>query len=95
MLMAGIDGIENKLHPGDAADKDLYDLPPEEGLAIPTVASSFSQALAALDEDRSFLTAGSVFTDDMIDAFIELKNEEVERLNMTTHPVEFDMYYSV
>jgi glutamine synthetase len=95
MLMAGIDGIENKLHPGDAADKDLYDLPPEEGLAIPTVASSFEQALAALDEDRAFLTAGGVFTDDMIDAFIELKNEEVERLNMTTHPVEFDMYYSV
>ncbi len=95
MLMAGLDGIENKLHPGDAADKDLYDLPPEEGLAIPTVASSFEQALAALDEDRSFLTAGGVFTDDMIDAFIELKSEEVERLNMTTHPVEFDMYYSV
>jgi glutamine synthetase len=95
MLMAGIDGIENKLHPGDAADKDLYDLPPEEGLAIPTVASSFEQALAALDEDRAFLTAGGVFTDDMIDAFIELKSEEVERLNMTTHPVEFDMYYSV
>ena len=95
MLMAGIDGIENKLHPGDAADKDLYDLPPEEGLAIPTVASSFEQALSALDEDRGFLTAGGVFTDDMIDAFIELKSEEVERLNMTTHPFEFDMYYSV
>jgi len=95
MLMAGLDGIENKLHPGDAADKDLYDLPPEEGRAIPTVASSFEQALAALDEDRGFLTAGGVFTDDMIDAFIELKSEEVERLNMTTHPVEFDMYYSV
>jgi len=95
MLMAGIDGIENKLHPGDAADKDLYDLPAEEGLAIPTVASSFEQALSALDEDRSFLTAGGVFTDDMIDAFIELKSEEVERVNMTTHPVEFDMYYSV
>jgi glutamine synthetase len=95
MLMAGIDGIENKLHPGDAADKDLYDLPPEEGLAIPTVASSFEQALAALDEDRAFLTVGGVFTDDMIDAFIDLKNEEIERLNMTTHPVEFDMYYSV
>ena len=95
LLMAGIDGIENKLHPGDAADKDLYDLPPEEGLAIPTVASSFDQALRALDEDRAFLTAGGVFTDDMIDAFIALKSEEVERLNMTTHPVEFDMYYSV
>ena len=95
LLMAGIDGIENKIHPGDPADKDLYDLPPEEGLAIPTVASSFEQALAALDEDRSFLTAGGVFTDDTIDAFIELKNAEIERLNMTTHPGEFDMYYSV
>ena len=95
LLMAGIDGIQNKIHPGDAADKDLYDLPPEEGKAIPTVASSLDMALAALDEDRSFLTAGSVFTDDMIDAYIDLKNEEIERLNMTTHPVEFDMYYSL
>jgi glutamine synthetase len=95
MLMAGLDGIQNKIHPGDAADKDLYDLPPEEGKAIPTVASSFEQALAALDADREFLTMGGVFSDDMIDAFIELKNEEIERLNMTTHPVEFDMYYSV
>jgi glutamine synthetase len=95
LLMAGLDGIQNKIHPGDAADKDLYDLPPEEGLAIPTVASSFEQALAALDEDREFLTAGGVFSDDMINAFIELKNGEIQRLNMTTHPVEFDMYYSV
>jgi glutamine synthetase len=95
LLMAGLDGIQNKIHPGDAADKDLYDLPPEEGKAIPTVASSLEMALAALDEDRAYLTAGSVFTDDMIDAYIELKNEEVERLNMTTHPVEFDMYYSL
>ena len=95
LLMAGLDGIQNKIHPGDAADKDLYDLPPEEGLAIPTVCSSFDQALENLDKDRGFLTAGGVFTDDMIDAFIELKSEEIERLNMTTHPVEFDMYYSV
>ena len=95
MLMAGLDGIQNKIHPGDAADKDLYDLPPEEGKAIPTVASSLEQALAALDADREFLTAGGVFSNDMIDAYIELKNEEIERLNMTTHPVEFDMYYSV
>jgi len=95
LLMAGLDGIQNKIHPGDAADKDLYDLPPEEGRSIPTVASSLEQALAALDADRSFLTAGGVFTDDMIDGFLELKNAEVERLNMTTHPVEFDMYYSV
>lgn len=95
LLMAGLDGIQNKIHPGDAADKDLYDLPPEEAKAIPTVASSLDMALAALDEDRSFLTAGSVFTDDMIDAYIALKSEEVEKLNMTTHPVEFDMYYSL
>jgi glutamine synthetase len=95
LLMAGIDGIQNKIHPGDAADKDLYDLPPEEGKLIPTVASSLEMALQALDADRSFLTAGSVFTDDMIDAYIALKNEEIERLNMTTHPVEFDMYYSL
>ncbi|MEH6543974.1 MAG: glutamate--ammonia ligase [Porticoccaceae bacterium] len=95
MLMAGLDGIQNKIHPGDAADKDLYDLPAEEALAIPTVASSLEQALAALDADREFLIAGGVMDNDMIDAYIELKSEEVERLNMTTHPVEFDMYYSV
>jgi len=95
LLMAGLDGIQNKIHPGDAADKDLYDLPPEEGKAIPTVAATFDQALAALDADREFLTAGGVFSDDMIDAYIALKEEEIERLNMTTHPVEFDMYYSV
>jgi glutamine synthetase len=95
MLMAGIDGIQNKIHPGDAADKDLYDLPPEEGKAIPTVASSLSMALEALDNDREFLTAGGVFTDDMIDGYIALKQEEVEKLDMTTHPIEFSMYYSV
>ena len=95
MLMAGLDGIQNKIHPGDAADKDLYDLPAEEAAEIPTVASSLEQALAALDADRAFLTAGGVMDDDMIDAYIALKSEEVEKLNMTTHPVEFDMYYSV
>ena len=95
MLMAGIDGIQNKIHPGDAADKDLYDLPAEEAAEIPTVASSLEMALDALEADRDFLTAGGVFTDDMIDAYIELKREDVERLNMTTHPVEFDLYYSV
>ncbi|MCX2979827.1 glutamate--ammonia ligase [Halieaceae bacterium IMCC14734] len=95
MLMAGIDGIQNKIHPGDAADKDLYDLPAEEALAIPTVCSSLEQALDALDADRDFLTAGGVFTNDMIDGYIELKRGEVELLNMTTHPVEFDMYYSL
>ena len=94
-LMAGIDGIKNKIHPGDAMDKDLYDLPPEEDAAIPKVCYSLDQALDALDEDRKFLKAGDVFTDDMIDGYIALKMEEVTRLRMTTHPVEFDMYYSL
>ena len=95
MMMAGIDGIQNKIHPGEAADKDLYDLPAEEAAEIPTVASTLEMALDALDADRGFLTAGGVFTDDMIDGYLELKREEVERLNMTTHPVECDMYYSL
>ncbi len=95
MLMAGIDGILNKIHPGDAADADLYDLPAEEAAKIPTVASSLEQALEALNADREFLKAGGVMDDDMIDGYIELKMEEVEKLNMTTHPVEFGMYYSV
>ncbi|WP_226664358.1 glutamate--ammonia ligase [Microbulbifer aggregans] len=95
LLMAGLDGVKNKIHPGDAADKDLYDLPAEELAEYPTVASSLEQALDALDEDRAFLTEGGVFTDDAIDAFIDLKREEVQRVNMTTHPVEFELYYSV
>jgi glutamine synthetase len=95
MLMAGLDGIQNKIHPGDAMDKDLYDLPPEEEKAIPTVCHSLDQALEALDADRKFLTAGGVFTDDMIDGYIALKMEEVTRMRMTTHPIEFDMYYSL
>ncbi|MED5524860.1 MAG: glutamate--ammonia ligase, partial [Pseudomonadota bacterium] len=94
MLMAGIDGIKNKIHPGDAMDKNLYDLPPEEGKSVPTVANSLDQALEALDADRAFLTEGGVFTEEMIDAYIELKMEDVERIRMTTHPIEFDMYYS-
>ncbi len=93
-LMAGLDGIQNKIHPGEAMDKDLYDLPAEEAKAIPTVCHSFDQALDALDADREFLTQGGVFTDDMIDAYINLKMDEVTRIRMTTHPVEFDMYYS-
>ncbi len=94
MLMAGLDGIKNQIDPGEPMDKDLYDLPPEEEKQIPHVAASLDEALAALDADREFLTAGGVFTDDMIDAYIELKMEEVNRFRMTTHPVEFDMYYS-
>jgi glutamine synthetase len=93
-LMAGLDGIQNKIHPGEAMDKDLYDLPAEEAAQIPTVCHSFDQALDSLDADRAFLTQGGVFTDDMIDAFIKLKMDEVTRIRMTTHPVEFDMYYS-
>lgn len=95
LLMAGLDGIQNKIHPGDAMDKDLYDLPPEEAKDIPTVAPSLSAALDALDKDRAFLTAGGVFSDDMIDAYIDLKQEEVDRLNMSVHPAEFELYYSV
>ncbi|MEQ8798344.1 MAG: glutamate--ammonia ligase [Salinisphaeraceae bacterium] len=95
MMMAGLDGIQNKIHPGEAMDKDLYDLPPEEEKSIPTVAQSLKEALEALDADRDFLKAGDVFTDDLIDGYIELKSEEVLRLHMTTHPVEFDMYYSL
>jgi len=95
MMMAGLDGILNKIHPGEAMDKDLYDLPAEEAKAIPTVASSLEMALEALDNDRGFLTAGDVFTNDMLDGFIALKADEVRQLNMTTHPVEFDMYYSL
>jgi len=95
MLMAGLDGIQNKIHPGDAMDKDLYDLPPEEEKGLQLVAFSLEEALNALDADRDFLKAGDVFSDDLIDAYIGLKMENVTRLRMTTHPVEFDMYYSL
>ncbi|MFT5220527.1 MAG: glutamine synthetase [Gammaproteobacteria bacterium] len=94
LMMAGLDGIRNQIHPGEAMDKDLYDLPPEEEAAIPQVAFSLDQALEALDQDREFLKAGGVFTDDVIDSYIRLKNEEVQRLRLATNPVEFDMYYS-
>ena len=95
LMMAGLDGIQNKIHPGEAMDKNLYDLPPEEEKLIPTVCSSLEQALEYLDKDREFLTRGGVFSNDWIDAFIELKMEEVTRFRMTTHPVEFSMYYSL
>ena len=95
MMMAGLDGIQNKIHPGGPMDKDLYDLPPEEEAEIPKVCYAFDQALDALNEDREYLTKGGVFSDDMLDAYIKLKMEEVTRLRMTTHPVEFDMYYSL
>ena len=95
MLMAGLDGIENKIHPGDPMDKDLYDLPPEELKDVPTVCASLREACDRLDADRAFLTKGGVFSDDQIDAYLELKWEEVIRFEHTPHPVEFDMYYSV
>ncbi|WP_201602460.1 type I glutamate--ammonia ligase [Psychrobacter submarinus] len=94
LLMAGLDGIQNKMHPGEAADKNLYDLPPEEEAQIPTVAESLDVALQALKDDHDFLLKGDVFTKDMLEGFIALKEEEVQRLNVTVHPVEFDMYYS-
>src|SRR5690606_19228143 len=94
LLMAGLDGIKNKIHPGDSADKDLYDLEPEELAEYPTVCASLEEALRALDEDRESLKAGDVFTDDTIDAYIAVKKLEVEAVNMTTHPKEFQLYYS-
>ncbi|MDP3621197.1 MAG: type I glutamate--ammonia ligase [Polynucleobacter sp.] len=95
LMMAGLDGVQNKIHPGEAADKNLYDLPPEEDAKIPTVCHSLDQALDCLDKDREFLTRGGVFTNSMLDAYIDLKMEEVTRFRMTTHPIEFDMYYSL
>jgi glutamine synthetase len=95
MLMAGLDGIANKINPGEAVDKNLYDLPPAELSKIPTVCGSLREALDCLDKNRDFLKKGGVFSDDMIDAYLELKMAEVERFEMTPHPVEFDMYYSV
>ena len=94
MLMAGLDGIKNKIDPGAPADKNLYDLPPEEAKGFPTVAGSLEEALKALDADRGFLTAGGVFDDDMIDAYIELKLEEHDAIRLRPHPMEYSLYYS-
>lgn len=94
LLMAGLDGVQNKIHPGEPATKDLYSLPPEEDAKIPTVAASFEQALEALDNDRAFLTSGGVFSEDWINSYIDFKMEEVTRMRMAPHPAEFDMYYS-
>jgi len=95
MMMAGLDGVQNKIHPGDPMDKNLYDLPPEEDALVPKVCHSLEMALENLDKDREFLTRGGVFSDDWINAYIELKMEEVTKFRMTTHPVEFAMYYSL
>ena len=95
LMMAGLDGIQNKIHPGDPMDKNLYDLPPEEAAKVPNSCASLDEALDNLDKDRDFLIRGDVFSNDMLDAYIDLKMEETTRLRMTTHPIEFDMYYSL
>lgn len=95
IMMAGIDGILNRIDPGPAMDKNLYDLPPRELKKIPTVCTSLREALAALDKDRAFLKAGGVFSDDFINAFIEVKQRELIRYDQTPHPLEFEMYYSL
>lgn len=95
MLMAGLDGIQNKIHPGEAMDKNLYDLPPEELKNVPTVCGSLREALLALEADHAFLLKGDVFSKDMIEAYLELKWEEVYAFEHTPHPIEFQMYYSV
>src|SRR5437660_792281 len=94
MMMAGLDGIQNKIHPGDPADKDLYDLEPEEAKHIPTVCHSLDMALEYLDKDREFLTRGGVVTNDVIDAYASLKLQEITRFRMSTHPIELELYYS-
>jgi glutamine synthetase len=94
MLMAGLDGVQNKIHPGDPIDKNLYDLPPEEAKKVPNVCASLEEALDCLRDDNAFLTRGGVFSEDMLEAYIALKEEELTRFRMTTHPVEFDMYYA-
>lgn len=95
MLMAGLDGIRNKIHPGEAVDENLYDMPAERVKAMPSLCSSLEQALDSLEKDYEFLLEGGVFTKDLIDSYIAIKREEVTRVNMTTHPVEFDLYYSL
>ena len=94
MLMAGLDGIKNKIHPGEAADKDLYHLPPKELAKIPTVAGSLEEAIHALEEDHAFLLKGDVFTAGFIESYLDLKREEWDRFRMAPHPIEYDMYYS-
>ena len=94
MLMAGLDGIKNKIHPGDPMDKDLYELPRQELMQIPHVCGSLREALDSLDKDREFLLAGGVFDNDQIDSYIELKMTEVVKFEQTPHPVEYEMYYS-
>ena len=93
--MAGLDGIQNKIHPGDPADKNLYDLPPEEDALVPTVCADLDEALEALKADHEFLTRGGVFSKDWIDSYIAFKADDVARIRMAPHPLEFEMYYSL
>jgi glutamine synthetase len=95
LLMAGLDGVQNKIHPGEAASKDLYDLEPEEEAQIPQVCASLEEALQSLEADYEFLLKGGVFSKDFIDSYIALKRADIQRVNMTPHPVEFELYYSV
>jgi len=95
MLMAGLDGVQNKIHPGDPIDKDLYHLPPEEAGKVPQVCASLDEALENLKKDHAFLTKGGVFDENFLESYIALKSDEVTRFRMTTHPLEFDMYYSL
>ncbi len=94
LLMAGLDGIKNKIHPGEPSDKDLYDLPPEELATIPTVCGSLREALDELEKDHDFLIAGDVFTRDQIEGYMALKWDEVHAYEHTPHPIEYQMYYS-
>jgi glutamine synthetase len=95
LMMSGLDGVQNRIYPGEAADKNLYDLPPEEDAKIPTVCAGLDQALDALDKDREFLTHGGVFTNSMLDAYIELKSGELQRYRQSVHPIEFELHYSL
>src|SRR6266508_4311141 len=94
LLMAGLDGLQNKIHPGDPIDKDMYHLPPEEAARVPHVCASLEQALDCLRDDHAFLTRGGVFSDDFLESYIALKEEELTKFRMTTHPLEFEMYYA-
>ena len=95
LLMAGLDGIQNKIHPGEAADKNLYDLPPEENAKIPTVAPNLEVALDSLDRDREFLTRGGVFTDDLIDTWISIKRGEIDQARLAPTPLEYELYFHI
>jgi len=95
MLMAGLDGIQNKIHPGEAVDENLYDIPPEKAQTFTSLCSSLEEALNCLEADHAFLLAGNVFSRELLESYIQIKRKEVARLNMATHPVEFELYYSL